>query len=221
MTSTADFAVKFGRQPDMGLEGQKAFPFIYTFINRNDCKWAGPYNLSNQAEAIANIVNGIGPLVPAGNHVTVNVLLDPDYNFKLLTIRYSAVYWRHDIRLTDQYQWFFDQNVTPGVGGVSDGVDPGMDQIGTPVHKYISMSLSFQGSGSQMLYGGDNTGPLGNGRLPIPVEVLEGYPDYGMLSVRTPRLLPRQGIMTFDIYNTHPTQDIVVGALIYGMKVRL
>lgn len=227
---TRDFAVKFGRQPDMGLEGQKSFPFIYTFINHNDSKWTGNYNLTNQADAISNIVNGIGPLVPANGKVTQNVILDADYAFKLLTIRYIAVYWRHDIRVgPDQYMWFFNQNIisgwptspVPGPAGLSDGMDPDMDHTGTPAHKYISISLSFQGSGTQMLYGDNDTGPLAGGRLPIPVEVLEGYPDYGMLSVRTPRLLPMQATLVFEIHNSHPTQDIVAGALIYGMKVRI
>jgi hypothetical protein len=216
---TRDFSVKFGRQPDMGLEGQKAFPFIYTFINHNDDAWAShsPGFITNQTDAIDNLVKGIGPLVPAGGTITHNVILDPDYAFKLLTIRYTALYWRHAVQLSDLYMWYLNQNV----GNRSDGMDQDMDWVGTSVHKYISMSLSFQGSGSQMIYGGDDPGPLGNGRLPLPVDTLEGYPDCGVLSVRTPRLLPLQCTLVFEITNTHPTQDIVVGALIYGMKVRL
>jgi hypothetical protein len=233
---TRDFSVKFGRQPDMGLEGQKAFPFIYTFINHNDDAWAphSPGFITYQTDAIDNIVKGIGPLVPAGGKVTQNVILDPDYAFKLLTIRYTALYYRHALQLNDQYMWYFNQNIIPGApfpppspAGLSEGMDQDMDWVGTSAHKHISMSLSFQGSGSQMIYGGDDPGPLGNGRLPIPVDTLEGYPDCGVLSVRTPRLLPLQCTLVFEITNNLPaypdplSQDIVVGALIYGMKVRL
>jgi len=222
--TTKDFSVKFGRNQDQGLEGQKTFPFLYTFINHNDSKWDEPYNIiGDYSASLDNIVNGIGPLVPAGQKVSLNILLDPDCNYKLLTIRYTACYqyYKGDPDFSYEYRWFFDQNMTAGAGGLSEGPDFDTDKIGTPVYKYINMSVSFQGSGSQMLYGGDDAGPFGNGRLPIPVEVLEGYPDCGILSVRTPRLLPMQGSIVFDVYNTHPTQDIVVGAMVYGMKVRL
>jgi hypothetical protein len=225
MTSTVDFGVKFGRHPDMGLEGQKAFPFIYTFINRNDDQWAAHASLTNQTDALDNIVKGIGPLIPANSRITHNVMLDPDYIFKLLSIKYS-VYHAYEVPPNgapghfDSYQWY--ENLS---GNQSDGVDPDTDKIGTPLTQFIGMTLSFSGSQSAIMYGGDDQGAVprminGNRREPLPVESIQGY-DYGYLTLRTPRLLPQQACLIFEISNTHATKDLVVGAAIYGLKIRL
>jgi hypothetical protein len=107
----------------------------------------------------------------------------------------------------------------------TEGLDPGMDVYGTPLAHFIKVALSFQGSGSKMLYGGQDSGavvnPHGvNGRIPLPIDVIQGY-EYGFLTTKTPYLLPRQGIMSFDVYNYHHTKDLVVGAAIYGLKIRM
>lgn len=221
---TKDFAVKFGRQPDMGLEKQKAFPFIYTFISYNDDTWTPHATLTAQSDAIDNIVKGIGPLVKANSKYTQNVILDADYAFKLLTIRYTAYGWcpvsAYPPAGVAWGPYFWDINIGDPPTLASDGGDREMPKLGMPLLHYISMTLSFQGSGSQMLYGGDSAAPLGNVRLPVPIDVMQGN-DPGTLSVRTPRLLPAQGTLVFEITNSHPTIDIAVGALIYGMKVRV
>jgi hypothetical protein len=274
MTTTRDFAVKFGRMPDHGLEGQKAFPFIYTFVNHNDDTWEATLT------GIPSLAN-IGPTIPAGATRQINVLLDPDYNYKLLSVKYTAYYWREAINLANQYEWYEDDPtidgvnvpvmaadlfnnagglpVAPNVGDtwkaqatangwtinriyrwdgsvwidltsvapwqVSEGMDPGMDVIGTSLARYLRVTLSFQGSGSNVLYGGDylNIVPnanVVNGRLPLPMEVLQGY-DYGYMTTRTPYLLPRQGMMVFEVTNMHPRKALIAGAAIYGMKIRL
>lgn len=115
--SVADYGVKFGRQPDMGLEGQKAFPFIYTFVNRNDEPAA--YDAAvNSGNAGAINLSSIGVLIPArgsgiepasGSTKTVNILLDPDYNFKLLSIKFSVYYYDSQ---TSRYSWFDNANPT-------------------------------------------------------------------------------------------------------------
>jgi len=288
MTSTRDFAVKFGRHPDMGLESEKAFPFIYTFRNRNDDLWTAGTTLTNQSDAINNVVNGIGPLVPANSRITHNVMLDQDYIFKLLNIKYTAYRFvpsisgsataavsstntsLTDTRLSMNVDEYVNCTVTcngktllvtsntatkftgaawsggsnPGNGNLwtispvgnyqsyenvgpqqTDGLDPDMNKIGTPLSNFISMTLSFSGSQAQILYGGDDCGPLprlklGSRREPIPVSSVQGY-DYGFLALRTPKLLTQQACLIFDITNTHPTKDLVVGAAIYGMKIRM
>jgi hypothetical protein len=203
--TTRDFSVKFGRDPSRGLEGQKAFPFIYTFVNHNDDTWT-----PDLTGLLQPSLSCIGPTVAAGATVTHNVMLDPDYNFKLLGIKYTAYKW-----VSSAYFWYASVPAT-----ISDGMDPDMDFIGAPLTDYINMTVSFQGSGAQQLYGGNDPAPIisGRSRIPLPVNVNQGY-DFGFLTMRTPRLLPRQGAMVFEITNTFSVA-LTVGAAIYGMKIR-
>lgn len=202
--TTRDYSVKFGRGQDMGTEEQKAFPFIYSLVNRNDDTW-----LPVAAGVQPSLAN-IGPTVPANSRITHNVVLDPDYNFKMLSIKYTVYKW-----LRPSYLWY-----TVSSGTISDGMDPGMDHQGTPLSHYVGITLSFQGSGSVFQYGGPDFGPLAGGaRLPLPLDVIQGY-EYGYLRVRSPRLLPRQGHLVFEITNSF-SSDIVIGAAIYGMKIRI
>jgi hypothetical protein len=242
----SDFSVKFGRDPSMGLEGQKAFPFIYSLINHNDDKfvpaplfdntsalpaspttgerwtaqttangWVG--NLIYQWNGAAWVISppsmgGCAVLVPANGMVSRYVVLDPDYNYKLLALKYSAYYW--DPSGSTMYN-YVDQTAL-----ISEGMDPDMDKVGNPVSHFISAALFVQGSGSQCLYGGPSLNPNNNlTRLPIPLDVIEGY-DYGFYTVRTPYLCPRQGILYLELTNTKAV-DLYVAAAIYGMKVRL
>ena len=196
----ADFSVQFGRGND--LESQASFPYIYTFINNDDP---------------ASLLHGVSSAyvtVPRSSSITKFVTLDPDYNFKLLNIKYSALmdYEGHP----ESAYYVADQS--------SYGLDPDMEAAGIPATHFVELSLSFAGSGSEFLYGGANTQPQisGNGasRIPIPVNVLQGY-DYGFLTVRTPRLLPMRGAMIFEITNTWAYGDIYVAAAIYGIKIRV
>jgi len=205
---TEDYAVKFGRDPSLGLEGQRAFPFIYTFVNHSDDKWvpgvSGLGNLSN-----------LGPVVPAGSKRQVNVLLDADYNFKLLAIRYSAYAYTDE---THSFYWK-DIDPLPPLTPISGGMADEVDWMGDDLVKYVGVTLSFQGSGSNILYGGPNVGALGGQRVPLPLDVIQGF-EYGFLTTRTPYLLPRQGIMVFELTNKF-SDDVVVAAAIYGMKIRI
>jgi hypothetical protein len=204
---TEDYAVKFGRDPSLGLEGQRAFPFMYTFVNHSDDKWIpGQGSLAN--------LDSIGPVVPAGSKRQVNVLLDADYNFKLLAIRYSVYAYDGE---TGIYYWknVPPYNFIPISGGMADEVD----WMGDDLVKYVGVTLSFQGSGSNILYGGPNVGALGGQRVPLPLDVIQGF-EYGFLTTRTPYLLPRQGIMVFELTNKF-SDDVVVAAAIYGMKIRI
>jgi hypothetical protein len=202
MQTQSDFSVQFGRGQDMGMESQSAFPYIYTFVNNDD-----PASALFTAESI-------GPFVPAASKLTKIVTLDPDYTFKLLAIKYTAYLERGEVATT----WY--ENAAQS----SYGLDPDMETFGTPLTRYIKMSLSFAGSGSEYMYGGANTQPQisasGASLIPIPVDVLQGY-DYGFMTVRTPRLLPMRGAMVFEITNTHTRYGINVGAAIYGMKIRV
>jgi hypothetical protein len=206
--ATKDFSVKFGRDPYFGLEKQKAFPFIYTLVNHNDDTWAPV------AAGQTSSLSCLGPTIPASSTRNHNVVLDPDYNFKLIAIRYSCYKITDDV--PPQFWWY-----TLISALCSDGMDQDMDWVGTPLVKYVDMTVSFQGcNNSAYLYGGPDCGPIYAGaRVPLPLDVVEGY-EYGFLTTRTPYLLPRQGVMTFEITNRW-TADVVVAAAIYGMKIRV
>jgi hypothetical protein len=209
---TEDFAVKFGRDPSLGLEEQKAFPFIYTLVNHSDDLWQ-----PDLAQGVLSLTNlsSIGPVVPAGGYKQVNVLLDADYNYKLLSIKYTA-YCLMPANGASYYFW----HVVPQKNMlISDGMADGVDWPGEFIWKYLGVTLSFQGSGSKILYGGPDCGVLGGNRVPLPLNVIQGH-EYGFLTTRTPYLLPRQGIMAFEFTNNF-SMDIVVGAAIYGMKIRV
>jgi len=200
---TEDFSVKFGRDPAMGLEGQKAFPFIYTLVNHSDDPWV------KSAGGLANL-NCLGPIIPTGASKQINVLLDADYNFKLLAIRYSVYAYDQGIG----YYWYDTQQAT-----ISGGMEDEVDWPGDALWKYVGVTLSFQGSGSNILYGGTDTGALGGARVPLQLDTIQGF-EYGFLVTRTPYLLPRQGVLVFEFTNNKRV-DVVVAAAIYGMKIRV
>jgi hypothetical protein len=207
---TEDYSVKFGRDPALGLESQKAFPFIYTLVNHSDDTWVG-----SGFGGFPNLCN-LGPVIPAGTTKQINVLLDADYNFKLLAIKYSV--YAIDENLT--YYWF-----DASQGLISAGMIDGEDFPGDFLCKYVGVTLSFQGSGSTILYGGADTGAFGGNRVPLQLDVIQGF-EYGFLTTRTPYLLPRQGVLSFEFtnnYNAGPRgpSDVVVAAAIYGMKIRV
>jgi len=218
---TRDFAVKFGRQPDMGLEGLKAFPFIFTFVNSNNVDWqAQTGQFATLAAAEANL-STFAPRVEANSLRTINVMLDPDYNFKLLAIRYSV--YTYDSRL-QTIPWYVDTITTAGAGGLSEGMNPDENWIGNSLTNYVRVTLSYSGSGSIVQYGGNALNPVPNqydvnGRLPLPLAVAQGY-EAGFTPIRTPYLLPRQGCMVFDVKNDY-SQPVFVAAAIYGMKIRM
>jgi hypothetical protein len=207
----------------MGLEGQKAFPFIYTFVNHSDDPWV------KSQMGLANL-NCLGPVVPAmANGIpgakTINVMLDPDYNFKLLDIRYSVYKYLGGQRGTNYY-WYIAPATPAFLTNQADALEN--DNIawkGEPLSNYIRITLSYAGSGNSAIqYGGPHMTPYTpaydvNGRFPVPLETIQGY-DYGVLTTRTPCLLPRQGCMVFDITNDS-SYDVVVAAAIYGMKIRV
>jgi len=213
MITSKDRTVRLGRSVDMGFGPNKAFPFVYNFVNKGDDNWRPGLGV------VANLVNGMGVIVPAQAGVLNSgvspvqhvVRLDPDYNFKMLGIKYTVYYV--DFRL-NVYDWYDDP-----VGYYYESTD-NQTQYGTPLWHYIRASVSFIGD-SRYLYGdtvfNPATGPM---KLPLPTDVLQGY-DVCPVTLRVPYLLPSNGIILFELTNTHPTKDLKVGAGIFGMKIRL
>jgi hypothetical protein len=206
----SDYAVKFGRDPVQGMEGVNAFPFFYSLVNTNDVNWTPgltPPDLSPYAvKCIA------GAMTP---HY---VRLDPDYNYKLIAIKYSA----YMVTRAGGYAWYGD------TGQFNTYLDPGVDYGGDFLARNIQVSLSVQGSGSTTLFGGQNVqGASGNSdqKIPLALECMQGY-ESGFQALRCEYLLPLQAILSFEFTNTLPADpggrnDLYVAAMMYGMKIRL
>lgn len=223
MLTLADYSVKFGRDPAMGLEGKNVFPFFYSLVNHNDIDWTvglTPPDLSTYAI-----------LCKAGVVTPHYVRLDPDYNYKLIAIKYSVCY--KDGNHYDVYE-----NVVTD-GGVLNPTYPVPPYpvprapmpvgiylpdscAGTPYSRYIQTSLSVQGSGSQTLFGGQVAGynMTGEEKIPLAVECMQGY-EYGFQALRCEYIMPMQAILSFEFTNTHASRDLYVAAMMYGFKIRL
>jgi len=200
MPTLRDYSVKFGRDPVMGLEGVNAFPFFYSLVNHNDVDWtpnATPLDLSTYT------IN-----CPANVMTPLYVRLDPDYNYKLIAIKYSAYYLNRGV-----YEWYEDFNAA----SLYTDVLPG-----TRYTHYIQISLMAEGSGSQTLFGGQNVQAINNpaAKIPLALDCMQGY-ESGFQALRCEYLLPIQAIMSFEFNNIHPTKDIRIAAMMYGMKIRL
>lgn len=201
MPTLADYSVKFGRDPVMGLEGKNVFPYFYSLVNHNDIDWtqgATPPDVSTYAV-----------LCKAGAVTPHYVRLDPDYNYKLIAIKYAAFY--NNAGVYEQYSAFnaaylYLPDVLPG-------------------NRYthnIQVTLSVQGSGSQTIFGGQQAGYNMNGaaKVPLAVDCMQGY-EYGFQALRCEYLAPMQAVLSFEFTNTHATRDLYVAAMMYGFKIRL
>jgi len=251
MPTLKDYSVKFGRDPRKGLYAEKAIPYFYALLNHNDVDW----------------IPGVTPpdLTPftvrcRANAVTPHYIrLEPDYNYKLLAIKYGTYYakalpeaplfdntlalpvapvlgdryiaqftnlgwtagityrWNGTAWLVDilyQYEWY--ENINPAAAYLENV------PLGTSYTGYIQVSLCAEGSGSTVLFGGQNIQAFFNtaARIPLSVSCMQGY-EYGYQALRCEYLLPMQGVLAFEFTNTHPTKDILVCAMLYGMKIRL
>ena len=202
-----DYAVKFGRSVGRDFEDQKAFPFFYNFVNSIDDDWDATHTTSNAAN-----ISYVGPTVAPGARVDHPIRLDPDFNFKLLSIKYTA--YELPTIIIPGYKWYD----WPGGGWFQEQADY-QTAYGTPLSMFALVSLAFQGPDGRYLYGGHNTDPLVNASLyPLPIEIMQGY-DFGYGQMRTPYLLPSNGVVMVSITNMHPTKTLVFGGVLAGMKV--
>lgn len=204
-----NYAVRFGEAVDKGIGPEKAFPFIYNFVPFENDTWE-----SVKGAATASNLTGIGPLVPSGGTILHPVVLDPDYNFKLLWVKYTA-YWLDTVN--GYYVWY-----EPIVNWFQE-----LDYqafIGTPLVNSLEIKMSAYAPDNRILYGDSSMQTSfsvgGNAQQPAPVDCLQGY-DFGWGQLRTPYIMPREGILMFEITNNHTVKDLYVGAAIYGMKIRI
>lgn len=160
------------------------------------------------------------------NSVTPHyVRLDPDYNYKIIAIKYMAYSAEQDatpISLFTLQNAVIDGNLKETFLYLEHSMP------GTRYTSFISVSLSVQGSGSQTLFGGQNVQAINGGadRIPLAVDCMQGY-EYGFQALRCEYLAPLQGILSFEFTNSLPVpeegpeNDLYVSAAIYGFKVRL
>ena len=211
LRNNPDYAVQFGRSVDMGLGPQKAFPFFYNFVPSDKDNW----DLVKGGGSAANL-QGIGPQVGPNATIDHVINLDADSNFTLLSLKYT-VYHIPELALAG-YRWY---DIIPA-GWFQEQFDY-QTSYGTPLSRYIEISISFIGPDGRYLYGGQNLDAVTNNRgglLPLPIEVSQGY-DFGYGQLRTPYLLPTNGSVMVKITNTHTVKTLVVGGILQGMKVRI
>jgi hypothetical protein len=206
MLNSKQFAVQFGKSVDRGREGGcTAFPFMYTFVNRDQDRW-------DQVKVPGSLLDlaDIGPIIPAGGTAQITVILDADHFYKLLYIKYVAWWAVEGGKLFSQY------NVLGyGLDTVSGNA------LYDPILQRVKVNV-LVGHNGRYLYGNQNDWFSPTERRPVvPVtpNALQGAQD-GWGQVRTPYLLPQNGSLRFELWNEN-TFSVVVGAMIYGMKVRL
>jgi hypothetical protein len=205
--NSQNFSVRFGESVDKGLEKQKAFPFVYSFVNSDDDTW------EQDKGTPAGNLSGLALLVPANDHRSVPIRLDPDCTFKLLWTKYSTYVIDRGV-----YTWYN----APVAGWFLEQPNPEMNAA-TPWTNSIAVSLSVPSNQGVYVYGGANTDPVRNpnrSTMPLALVAMQGA-DFGFGQLRTPYLLPRAGTVIVEITNVHPTQDIYVAGILYGMKVRV
>lgn len=208
MLNPADRAVQLGVSVDKGLGPQKVFPFMYSLVDSENDTW--------EENKVTDNLDSIGPLVVSGGTILHPVRMRPDYNFKMLWIKYSA-YWFDS--QNSEYLWY--EPVT-GWSGLLEAGDV-QTQIGTPLVQSIRVSLSVHGPDGRYIYGGhnqdnaiNNLGPL----LPVQPTTIQGY-DFGWGQIRTEYLVPKSGTLLFRFTNNHAIKDLRIAGLIYGMKIRV
>jgi hypothetical protein len=205
MVNTPDRAVRFGETVERGLEEQKIFPFFYSFVNAENDAW-----LPNCP--LAGNLAGIGPGIAPGATVELPIRLDPDYAFKLFSLRYT-VYTINPRVGAGIYEWY----EAPAVWFLENDTFA----IGTQYLWYICVTLR-NGTDGRYFYGGSRTDLYSGVNAENPYRVLNTQGNLeGVGTIRTGHWLPRSGLVVLTITNIHMTDTIYVGGMLSGMKVRL
>jgi hypothetical protein len=135
-----------------------------------------------------------------------------------LWTKYTTYVIKTSIIFPDSYVWYD----APAAGWFLEQSNPEMNAA-TPWTNSIAVSLSVPSNQGVYVYGGANTDPVrtpNRSTMPLALVTMQGA-DSGFGQLRTPYLLPRAGTVIVEITNVHPTQDIYVAGILYGMKVRV
>lgn len=205
--NSPDRAVEFGRNIDMGLDPQKAFPYIYTLVPSREDRW--PYSVDMDGVRTYNNMAGMGPAVQSGEIRTFQVVLDSDLIYMMKWVRFT-VYW-YDSR-TGFYEWY-----EPGTADMIDGqMDPNT-VIGSPLLRSLKIGIHVEPSGQYIAGAPDAATQIPQRVSPVTIQ---GF-DTGIGQVNIPRLCPANGMIVFTIENTHAIKTLIVGGCIYGYKIRM
>lgn len=192
-------AIPFGQSADGALGDNKAFPYIYNFVNSMDDP--------------QTIMGGIGPVVVAGATVKHIVAVDSDYNFFPRWLRLTIYYLNVG---AGTYEWWDTPPTSPILVG-----NPLVDRLsdfGVPLAASIGVTLTYLPDARSAF--GDQQPNSFTPALPIPLPLLQGE-DAGIRSISVPYMLPAQGKLVFALTNSHATKDLFVGGCVFGWKVRL
>lgn len=205
------YALETGNLPDGGVGEQKAFPCIVPPVSRLNDRF-------ESATTTAEFSAAWGPLVPANSVRRYAVILDNDYNYKLLWIKYLALYTdgnglRYSYDPAGPY--WGNSNLIAFINPYPSSAYPWAD----PLYRYIRVKLHIRSVGERCLYG-DSRDPITKDQLPLPVDCIQGN-EYGIGQLRTPYLINREGTVEFEFTNTHTTKALTVHFAMYGMKVRV
>jgi hypothetical protein len=232
MLNNAGRAVQFGKSVDRGYEGGvTAFPFSYSFVNPASDTWDTQPGASTKSRVWPGNLSHIGPVIPTNGNIQIGVQLDPDHMFKLLDIKYTVYAYNYGdespIPLLPHYQWHEEKGsaVPAGVWPTNAKYffyDPAVDSpLSQTLNRYIRANVSIVHNG-RYLYGQTNqyvqtqeTLPV----IPLHIDGIQGN-EYGFGQIRPQYLLPANGMLRFDLYNNW-SSDVIVGASIRGLKVRL
>jgi hypothetical protein len=197
---------------------------VYSIFDRPAIVMSGTGNITAGSTALTGVLTNFIDELSAGNDITVGgvparISYVIDQTNAVLTAPATAtVAGGALINLADMYYIWYE----PITGWIEDLGDY-QNYIGTPLSRFISVSVNFR-SDSRYLYGGQNldsaTGRGNNGLVPLPFSVLQGY-DYGYGQLTAPYLLPKDGSILFEFTNNHTIKTLRVGGIAYGMKVRL
>jgi hypothetical protein len=192
------YAVDFNNAIRRGKLEKKIIPHFLSFVKKDVDTW--------EENKGVNTLDSIGVLVNAGTVRKWYLRTDPDYNFHLKSIRYS-VYYDH----AGSIEWYENTNVD---------LSNSETFIGTPLLRFIGVSVSISPQGSYLM-GGMNTNPLlSDTTIPIPLHLTQGY-EYGFGEVKVPYFISRNGVITLEIANNHTTKDLYLSGVFSGYKVRI
>lgn len=205
--NSSQFAVEFGKNVDRGFEGgMDAWPFIYTF------------NPDNTPQPPYASLQGMGAYVLPSSKVNAVIILDPDYTYKMLGIKYTAVKCETPLLGLHVTSQEYTQGVPAFYFNYADPVSSVHDSILRNTRINLSVAPSYR-----LLYGQENPRQqTTETRSPFPVCALN---INTMLSgdgkLRIPMLMAGNAQLSFEIWNDWTTFPIIVSATVFGMKVRV
>lgn len=187
-------AVPFGNLIDNVRDDNRAYPYLYNFVDRTDDP--------------NTVMGGIGPTIPALTYVKHIIRMREDFTYLPRWIRYTVYYLNPG---PGTFEWF---DTTPPP---SPALYANRMSYGDPLYRLVSIDMAWQPDDRVVM--GNPSGALGS-TISIPLELQSGI-DSGMLGVKVPYMLPAMGNIVLTIHNNHATKALTVGGCIFGWKARL